>query len=137
MDSFQECMMKIDKTINRFRYQGEGSLFRWMWSVSVNMITDKIRKSKPVEIVEINDDIAPIEGIYPDFQEIIPLEKLMDLIETLTPMRRTVLNLHIDGYTYREIGEMLGITEYGASSTMSKARKELSKKIEDYYKKHE
>ena len=38
----------------------------------------------------------------------------------------------IDGYSYKEIADLMGISEDGASSMMSKARKDLGKMVKDY-----
>ena len=39
-----------------------------------------------------------------------------------------------NGYSHREIGEMLGISETGSTSTLTKARKQLKEKIRQYLK---
>jgi RNA polymerase sigma-70 factor (ECF subfamily) len=65
----------------------------------------------------------------------IPKEKLRDWIAELPDLRRTVFNLYcIDGYSHKEIGEMLGISETGSSSILAKARKQLKGMINEYLK---
>ena len=65
----------------------------------------------------------------------VPREKLLAWIAELPDLRRAVFNLYcIDGYSHREIGEMLGISETGSTSTLTKARKQLKKKIRQYLK---
>jgi len=62
-------------------------------------------------------------------------EKLRDWIAELPDLRRTVFNLYcIDGYSHKEIGEMLGISETGSSSILAKARKQLKGMINEYLK---
>ena len=50
-------------------------------------------------------------------------------------MRRTVFNLYcIDGYSHKEIAEMLGISEKGSAGVLAKARKQLKDNIQQYLK---
>ena len=65
----------------------------------------------------------------------IPAEKLREWIAGLPEMRRAVFNLYcIDGYSHKEIGKLLGISEAGSTSMLAKARKQLKEKIRDYLK---
>jgi len=47
----------------------------------------------------------------------------MSLIQELSPGYRTVFNLYvIEGYTHKEIGDMLGISEGTSKSQLSRAK---------------
>ena len=53
-------------------------------------------------------------------------------------MRMAVFNLYcIDGYSHKEIGEMLGISEKGSAGILAKAKKQLKEKIAHYLKNNE
>ena len=68
----------------------------------------------------------------------IPSEIIRDWIAGLPDLRRAVFNLYcIDGYSHREIGEMLGISENGSTSILAKARKQLKGMIKEYLKEQE
>lgn len=55
------------------------------------------------------------------------------MIGRLSVSKRAVFNMSaIDGYSYKEIADLMGISEDGASSMMSKARKDLGKMVKDY-----
>lgn len=67
--------------------------------------------------------------------ETIPQEILLELIASLPTTRRAVFNLFcIDGYTHKEISNMLHISEKASASTLAKARKQLKEKIKQYVK---
>ena len=67
--------------------------------------------------------------------ESIPEEKLLEWISKLPDLRRAVFNLYcIDGYSHKEIGNMLGISEKGSAGVLAKARKQLKDKIKQYLK---
>ena len=67
--------------------------------------------------------------------EVIPKEKLQEWIAALPEMRRAVFNLYcMDGYSHKDIGKMLGISETGSTSILAKARKQLKGQIKQYLK---
>jgi RNA polymerase sigma-70 factor (ECF subfamily) len=52
------------------------------------------------------------------------------MIMELPPKYRMVFNLYaIEGYSHREIGEMIGISEGTSKSNLSRAREILQKKV--------
>ena len=55
---------------------------------------------------------------------------LMALIQRLSPGYRMVFNLYaIEGYSHREIGEIIGMTEGASKSQLSRARAILKEQI--------
>ncbi len=57
-------------------------------------------------------------------------DELLGLIRNLPDGYRTVFNLNvIEGYTHKEIGEMLEISENTSKSQLSRARTMLKRKI--------
>ena len=82
----------------------------------------------------MHDDIPEPTG---EEMAAVPEEKLLEWIDRLPDMQRSVFNLYcIDDYTHKEIGEMLGISEKGSASILSKARKKLKEDIRRYQKEH-
>ncbi|MFM7900875.1 MAG: RNA polymerase sigma factor, partial [Bacteroidota bacterium] len=56
---------------------------------------------------------------------------LMMMIQSLPNGFRTVFNLYaIEGYTHKEIGELLGISENTSKSQYSRARAQLQKMLQ-------
>ena len=59
-------------------------------------------------------------------------KELMKLIMSLPTGFRTVFNLYaVEGYSHKEIADMLGITETTSRTQLSRARIWLQKKIEE------
>ena len=62
----------------------------------------------------------------------IGYKELMKLIMTLPPGFRAVFNMYaIEGYSHKEIGEMLGISETTSRTQLSRARIWLQNKIKE------
>lgn len=135
LDHFQEAMLRIDRKMGSFEYKGEGSLQRWMTRVAVNMMMDGLRSKKKHQEVDLADRIEEIADITYEDAEKVPLEEMYAMIGRLAPVKRAVFNMFcMEGYSHREIGKALGISEKGASSILSRARRELSGMVNEYLK---
>ena len=81
----------------------------------------------------MSDDLEAARGLKTDTAsqvQNIGYKELMELITTLPPGFRTVFNMYaIEGYSHKEIADMLGITETTSRTQLSRARIWLQEKI--------
>ena len=134
-DLMLETLIQAIDKIESYHYTGEGSLYRWISRIAINKATNLIKRHRwrmvPLELWVKDDIEEPTE----EEVEMIPTEKIQEWIAELSEMRRTVFNLNcIDGYSHKEIAEMLGISETGSTSILAKARKQLKEKFKQYLK---
>jgi len=132
-DILQESLIKIFKNIDN--YKPIGSFEGWMRKITVRCALHWLRKSyleKETQMTDLNANI----GIEPDIWSKLRTEEIIQLIQELPDGFRTVFNLYtIEGFSHKEIGKMIGITESASRSQLSRARKLLQKKINlDLYK---
>lgn len=85
-------------------------------------------------------DFQEVRGIHPvNFNEAaqcLEAEELEKMIQRLPDMSRKVFNLYaIDGYSHKEIGEMLNISDGTSKWHVSFARKSLQEMIREVMKK--
>ncbi len=135
-DLMQEAVMKALDRMPSFSYRGEGSLYAWMSRMAINMALDNVRKAKNQILAS---EPVPDNIPEPTAEEMagIPQERLLEMIASLPEGRRTVFNLYcLDGYSHREIGEMLGINPKASASELAKARIQLQKAINDELGRH-
>jgi RNA polymerase sigma factor (sigma-70 family) len=131
-DVLQESYIKI--FTNLHTYSGEGSFEGWMRRIVVNTALEKHRNKFYLNKV---DDIGSInESTYSptdlDFAG-LEAEDLLEFVMELPPKYRMVFNLYaIEGYSHKEISDMLGISEGTSKSNLSRARQILQKKVEIY-----
>ncbi|WP_162342158.1 RNA polymerase sigma factor [Cyclobacterium salsum] len=126
-DVLVEGFMKIFESLSQFK--GEGSFEGWMKRVIVTQALLTLRKNKKLAM-EVNLD-EPDQGfsIAPDLNT-LEVEDLLQLVAALPVGYRTVFNLYaIEGYSHREICEMLDISENTSKSQLSRARAILQQKI--------
>ena len=68
---------------------------------------------------------------YDTVIDALSAQDIIALIQTLSPQYRVVFNLYaIDGYSHKEIAEMLNISESTSKSNLSRARAILQDKVE-------
>ena len=124
-DLLQDGFLKVFQKLSSFK--SEGSLEGWIRRVIVNTSLDYIRQQKlqwadPETIEEPGTDAGVIEKMNAG--------ELLALIQQLPTGFRTVFNLHaIEGYSHREIGEMLQISEGTSKSQYARARVQLMERI--------
>lgn len=127
-DNLQDGFLIAFDKINQFTFKG--SFEGWIKRIMVNNVLQQYRTVSFLELV--NDDIIDVVEI--DIEEdAVSLEYLMKIIQELPDRYRLAFNLYvIDGYSHKEISEMLGITTGTSKSNLSRAKMILKEKIERY-----
>jgi RNA polymerase sigma factor (sigma-70 family) len=128
-DILQEGFIKIFGNLGQ--YKNEGSFEGWMRRVIVNTALEKFRNKHNLYRVDDIDSIIELES-EPDNDDYADLQAcdLLKLIRQLPPKYRMVFTLYaIEGYSHKEVSEMMHISEGTSKSNLSRARFILQKKI--------
>ena len=119
--------MKVFSKIGSF--EGKGSFEGWMKRIMINEALSFLRKNKSMYL---ETDIEAADS-QPDFDKLtttLETKDLLKMIEELPSGYRTIFNLYaIEGYSHKEIGELLGINENTSKSQLSRARMHLQRKL--------
>jgi len=111
-------------------YKGNGSFDGWARKIFVTTALMYLRKN---DAIRQSDDIEyarHLSSESSDQLQDIGYKELMKLITSLPTGFRTVFNLNvIEGYSHKEIGDMLGISEVTSRTQLSRARVILQDKI--------
>ena len=130
-DLMHDGMIKIFDTIGKYR--PTGSLKSWCARVTVNMVIDHMRKSRRMDLQPIEQTQEKIPE--PQNEEVakIPKTELMRMVGRLPETKRIIFNLFcVEGYSHKDIAQMLDIKEKTSSSLLFKAREQLAKDVRDY-----
>jgi RNA polymerase sigma factor (sigma-70 family) len=124
-DGFLKVLTQLNK------YDPEKPFKPWLARVMTNKAIDhyrsQLRYANTEDISEI-DDI----GKEPCIHNKLNYEDLLILIQCLPNGYRTVFNLYaIDGYTHKEIGNLLGISISTSKTNLLKARQKLRILLEE------
>jgi RNA polymerase sigma-70 factor (ECF subfamily) len=126
-DVLQDSFIKVFKNLKGYR--GDSRLDYWIKRIVVNTALNSQRKKlymyPMVDIDHVKNDFDHSKSLS-SFQ----LEELLNMIKELPAGCQTVFNLFaIEGYSHKEIAEMLKVSEGTSKSQFSRARKLLQEKI--------
>ena len=131
-DILQEGFIKIFENLAYYKY--EGSFEGWIRRIIVNTALEKFRSKH--FLYRIDDiDKMPEQDAEPDSEDYAGLEAtdLLDIIRELPPKYRMVFNLFaIEGYTHKEISQMINISEGTSKSNLSRARIILQRRVSSF-----
>lgn len=125
-DWFQEGFFKLYRNLGSFR--NEGSFEGWARKVFVGTCIDGIKKRNLLSSGLREDLDVPASDL--SGYDRLTNDDLMRSIRQLPDGYRTVVNLYlVEGYSHKEIGQMLGISEEGSRSQLHRARVLLQKML--------
>lgn len=132
LDITQEVFLKVYKNIQKFKE--ESSISTWIYKITSNVCIDFARKSKPGNIININDEnfnlienikdsaIAPVDFVLQNelSEEIIDSLNKLDFSSRQIVVMRDILQL-----SYSEIATILNLEDGTVKSKISRSRKKL------------
>lgn len=126
-DMFQEGFIRVYEKIGS--YQGQGSLEGWIRRTFVNCAINYLdRHKRHITDAELSSGFEP--WLPSGLLERLTAGEMLEMIQRLPEAYRIVFNMFaIEGYSHREISEMLGINENTSKSRMLRARQALQKMI--------
>lgn len=133
-DILQDSFIKIFSSIKQYD-ENKGNLSTWMRKITVNTALKQLDKkyldSSNTLAVNMNEQWS----IEPSVFDKLDSEYLIDMIKSLPEGYRQVFNLYvIEGYSHKEIGQLLQIREVSSRSNLSRARQMLKQKIQSQKK---
>jgi len=127
-DNLQDAFLTIFNKIGQ--YKNKGSFEGWIKRIAVNTVLQCYRKEKVFDIINENT----IEDVELEVDEdTVSIDYLLKIIQELPDRYRLVFNLYVlDGYSHKDIADMLKINIGTSKSNLSRARLILKQTIEDH-----
>ena len=127
LDILHEGFIKVFKNLRK--YQPGTSLNSWIRRIMVNTAIDYYRKMVRRRTEDI-DTAYGVSSADADALSQLSEQEILEAIQDLSPAYRAVFNLYIiEGYSHREIADLLEITESTSRSNLVKARLKLQAKL--------
>ena len=143
-DLVQETLVKAWRSLDSF--QEDGNFRGWLIAIMYNAYRDRYRKQKrqPATAPLESDDIYLYEGAAEgeslgggNPEDSALTEELSDpvlkAIQGLSPgFREPLLLVDLEGFTYQEAAEILGLLQGTVMSRLHRARKRLGRQLAEY-----
>lgn len=122
-DLFQEILIQLWKSMPSF--EGRCKETTWIYRVALNTARAWRRSEKRRR--ERHEAIVSFTSLHGSGAESNPLlEQLYESIRQLPKAEGSLLLLHLDGLSYQEMAEVLGVSEGCIGVRLTRARKQLA-----------
>lgn len=124
-DILHDAFILIFERIHQYQ-PDKGSLKNWLITICVNQCLKKIKRAKQHLTLESIAEITSLHSIEADMN----YDELYQLILSLPMPYRTVVNLYlIEGYSHKEIADILDVKDSSSRSILTRAKQMLQEKI--------
>ena len=123
--------LKVIKGLKKYDYQNQLIFEAWIKRIAINTAIDAHRRNKKYKrtiFYPSPDEQTLMDGQvdYNKADQQFDAQQLLEMIRTLPPMTAKVFNLFaIDGFSHKEIGDMLAISQGTSKWHLSEARRRL------------
>jgi len=131
-DLFQDVLLQIWSSIPAFR--GEAKETTWIYRVAFNTALAWRRGERRRRVGHetfLKFDISP--QAHPSHAEVLPEQELVEqlyvAIRRLPKVDASLALMHLDGLSYQEMAEVLGISENYIGVKLNRLRKQLAEQL--------
>ncbi len=126
-DLAQEITVQLWRSFASF--DGRCKFSTWMYRIALNVAISFYRRESTVERYAISDDERLLNAIDEGASQPAEVQGLYQFIEGLDPLPRALVLLYLDGYSYREMADVLGITETNASTKIGRIKQMMKQEL--------
>jgi RNA polymerase sigma-70 factor (ECF subfamily) len=122
----------VVRALDRLHLWRDGSNMRtWLFTIMHNLhANDKRRRSRAVDNRPL-DDVAMSRGTPPEQESALALSQLADAIVGLPEtQRQALLLIGLEGFSYADAAEVLGVPVGTVMSRLSRAREDLRRMLD-------
>jgi len=129
-DLFQEIVVQLWKAYPKFR--GESKFSTWLYRIALNTAISGLRKRKN-HIASFEPDNLPTDiqdEIYSKEKE-LQLDQLYSAIRQLSEIERALVMLYLEGKSYAEMEEIIGVNESTLRVKMNRTKEKLRQLVKN------
>lgn len=132
-DLFQEVLLQVWQSLPNFREDSKPTT--WLYRVALNTALAWKRGEKKRRFrqgsLSISDVAAPSDPSAEAERNDRIVEQLYTAIRALPPAKRALVVLYLDGFSYREIAEVVGISESNVGVSLNRIKKDLAATVKE------
>lgn len=129
-DLFQEVCMQVYKSIPNFR--GSSAVSTWLYRIALNTAIKWSTKEK--KHTKEHQDVGKMENVLvaTDETEDERIAWLYNSIKKFDEIDRSLTLLLLDGFSYKEMAQMMGISESNIGVKIHRIKKQLTENSKQY-----
>jgi RNA polymerase sigma-70 factor (ECF subfamily) len=127
-DALQDAFANAYRALPGFR--GEAALGTWLYRICYTTCMGYLRRSSPAMLLS-DDVIAEIPDPAADLCEAVARHADLEAALALLPpeQRAVILLVHRDGFSYEDVGEVMGVPSGTVASRLNSARSALCRRL--------
>lgn len=138
-DILQEVFVKVYN--NLYKYNSNYCFSTWIYSITVNTLRSTYKKMKRRPLSHFIDDLTEEISISDNCPELLMevkehYKEIVEVIDSLKEKQKTAFILRcIKNFSYKEIGNIMGISQEAAKMKVHRAKSALAAKLKNMEKK--
>ncbi|WP_299703971.1 sigma-70 family RNA polymerase sigma factor [uncultured Pontibacter sp.] len=125
-DLFQEIVYQLWKSYPKFRQ--ESGVTTWMYRISLNTALASFRKqTTPIKYTDSVPDLVEEQSSSND-----GYEQLLIALKQLNEGERAVISLYLEDLSYKEISEIVGISESNVGVRLNRIKNKLKQLVKEH-----
>ena len=126
-DYFQDIVIELWKAFPNFKKQSKFST--WMYRVALNTAIDLLRREKTQpHLIGLSRQELELQDSQSK-ENTSQQDKLYRAINLLSEVEKAIIILYLEDYSYKEISEIIGISETYTGVKINRIKVELQKKL--------
>src|SRR4030095_12396500 len=123
-DLFQEIVYELWRSYGTFK--GESRISTWLYRVALNTAITSLRKTKRApDHTELDDQSRQLSASFDSSERSEQVQQLYSAIRSLGEVDRALVMLYLEELSYKEIAEILGLTEDNVGVKLNRIKKKL------------
>ena len=123
-DLSQEIICQLWKSYQSFR--GDSKFTTWMYKVALNTALLNLRRyRRRVRTESLKDHHADIPAEVADQERHGKIDRLYEAMNQLREFDRAIILLYLEQFTYRQIAEVIGISQANVSVRLVRIKEKL------------
>lgn len=127
-DNFQEVLYQLWRSFPSLKNKDKPA--SWMYAIAINTSISKIRKDSKLIFKDNIPDIQYTE-ISDDIEQNINYQQLLNAMQQLKEIDRSVMLLYMEDYSYEDIAEITGISVSNVGAKIQRSKEQLRKLLKD------
>lgn len=126
-DNFQEIVYQLWKSYPGLR--NKKSIGSWFYAVSINTSISRSRNKSRIEYREEFPESPDATDIYAETSREDSLSLLLNGIQNLNEIDKSIMLLYLEEKSYDEIAEILGMSKTNVGTRINRAKETLKKAL--------